>query len=178
MRHEAIAERLHEANEANWVDLPMLPEDLGTVSVMRAAEMVGVEVLKRDLAYTRQQLDLAQARVRDLEADLEQVRADRARLETERDTIQHTLELEIERQRAEVEHQKNELAQLEVRLRTEAAARERDLSAAHALLQGQLKQYQFWKETPINVGVIILITAAVVAVLVVAIFALAGVLLR
>ena len=150
-----ILERLAELQTGGWADLPEIPSDWfadpseDTMSVetaaVRASQVAQIAVLQKELEHTRSELETAQRalveaqhRVSSLEDEIAALRASSETVEGELQDSLHQRELELERAKQDV-----------------------------ARLEGQLQQYSLGRATPINVGVIILVTALAVAVLVI-----------
>lgn len=105
LTYEAIKESLEAEQENGWEGLPPMPdiealrETLpADVAASRANEMVQNAVLQRELAHVRQELELAQGRVLELEASMSTLQTSK----TEVEGAKHALELDLERARADV----------------------------------------------------------------------------
>ncbi len=152
---DEIHQRLVEMQSERWIDLPEVPtywfsdsyEETMTVELaaVRASQVAQIAVLQTELEHTRLELQAAQdqlvearSRVTNLEIELEALRASSETITRELQEQIHTREVELERAKQDV-----------------------------ARFEGQLQQYSLGREKPINVGLIILVTAFVVAVLVI-----------
>lgn len=170
MSIEAIGERLHELQAGNWTELPAVPQEWrdggDSVSVemaaSRASELAQLAVLQTELQHTRQALELAETRVRELELSLEELRdtssgreralyeqnaGNERRLRDEKDALEKELRSKVEATEEEkraLEEQQHTLEKQLLEVRAEAAR-----------LEGRLDSYSLGRGRPINVGVII-----------------------
>lgn len=116
--HDEIIQRLDELQADGWQQLPEVPpewdvDDDQTITTSQAAsrayELAQVAVLQTELQHTRQSLELAQSRLKELESQLETVSGEKDELiqqkharEQEFSQQKHTLELEVSQAKGEV----------------------------------------------------------------------------
>lgn len=129
--HETIRATLDTLRDDGWRELPEIPPEWAqndeTISVpaaaARAYDMAQIAVLQRDLDQVRGELELARARVGELETALASAEA----AGQDRDTRYHALELELAQERGRV-------AELQARLSGFSLAGGRSLSPAALML--------------------------------------------
>lgn len=155
MSEEMIFERLVEMRDQNWTGLPDLPPEWGEVDDTGVLEVVHSEHRARELA----QVQVLQAEISRLTADLQNAQSHAKALETELDALKneanvssskiHALELELSSARGEV-------AELKARL------------SAYAITGG---------DRPLPVALIIVVSAMAAVLVVVVVFVIARLLL-
>ncbi len=114
LSQDAVVERLRALQDNDWIGLTELPSewrngaDTVTVSVAasRASELAQVAVLQAELQHIRRELEQAQNRVGELEAQLNTTGDQLSTSENEK----NELRLELERARGEVEKFRAQLA--------------------------------------------------------------------
>jgi len=143
---EAIIEHLEAMRADDWRDLPQTPPEWNlsgeTVSVAVAAskayDVATIAVLQRDLQFAQQALQEARQRVDQLQSTLDTVQGEKSTSEAHI----HDLQLQLTAARGEVD-------------------------TLRARLDSYRLAYSFGREHPVNIGVIILVTAVAVAALVI-----------
>lgn len=153
---DEIRSRLQDLQSDGWKHLPEVPSewfgardgDMISVDIAtaRASQVAQIAALQTEMQHVRQELfdateraELAEVRVENLQTELDALRAAEKATQQKMQDHLHTAQLELERARADV-----------------------------ARLEGQLGQYTLGRAQPLNVGLIILVTAVTVAVLVIA----------
>jgi DNA-binding transcriptional MerR regulator len=150
---ETIVARLDAMLADSWNGLPERPSEWDhagesiplPVAASRAYDVSQVAVLQREVEHLHTQLtqaleraESAENRVQDLQQELESQRASGEAIAASLTSELHSAQLELEQAKGEAKR-----------------------------LEGQLQQYSLGRDKPINVGLIILVTAVSVAVLVI-----------
>jgi DNA-binding transcriptional MerR regulator len=154
---DKIVERLEEEQAQNWAGLPDIPSEWAivgdtmpvAVAAAKAYDVAQITILQRDLEHAQRQLEVAQQRVVELEAENENLRTAQTATQAEFQQQLHAAQLELSQARGQV-------ATLQARL------------SAYAITGG---------DKPVPVALIVAVTAVAAVVVVVLVFVVARLLL-